>query len=769
MGEVAMRRGLQYGSRVRYEGRGAGPDRNTRSVRRLGLRVVHDGGRVGRRSTMRCICWVGVWGFWACTVAFAAQGGEGSGPIWRVFPEGQRPQDARLGPPRTLRDAYHPWQPPETLAQWKQTAQALRERLRVSMGLWPLPEKRPLRPVVHGRIDRGEYTIEKVFFASRPGVYVTGNLYRPKKISGKVPGVLCPHGHWSRGRFYEANDKTVKDQIEKGAEQFECGARYPLQARMVQLARMGCVVFHYDMIGYADNQPLSHRDGFRDVEAALRLHNVLGLQTFNSMRALDFLLSLPEVDPHRIGVTGASGGGTQTFMLCALDPRPAVAFPAVMVSTAMQGGCVCENADYLRIGINNIAIAALFAPKPMAMSGADDWTIDIETKGLPELKQIYGLFGRADQVAARCFPQFKHNYNQVSRTMMYEWFNRYLQLGQKTPIRERPFEPVPPKQLSVFDETHPLPQDALTAAELRQRLRQADARWFRSLLPKQKTGVERYRETVGVAARVMLDPQTPRPGQVTVTSVATRPLGDGQLEKGTLSRAGGGEQIPWVLLQPKNFRGRVVAWFDAAGKSALFEPNKAKPIGPVQRLLAVGVAVASADVFGTGEFLSDPNCPARPRLVDPRYSGYTFGYNRPWLSRRVRDVLAVLAWLAGRKEVQQIDLVGTGPAGVWTLLARPFAGDPVGQTVADLHGFGFSRIHDQDDPMFLPGALKYGGIGGLAALAVPAKLTLVGTRGVPVSELQPLQLVYAAAGASGALTLRSEPLVPAEVVNHLLP
>ena len=80
-----------------------------------------------------------------------------------------------------------------------------------------------------------------------------------------------------------------------------------------------------------------------------------------------------------VGVTGASGGGTQTFMICAIDPRPAAAFPAVMVSTNMQGGCVCENAEYLRLGINNIAIAALFAPKPMALSGANDWTIYIET------------------------------------------------------------------------------------------------------------------------------------------------------------------------------------------------------------------------------------------------------------------------------------------------------------------------------------------------------------------------------------------------------
>jgi dienelactone hydrolase len=205
-----------------------------------------------------------------------------------------------------------------------------------------MPRRNPIRATIHGLIDRGDYTVEKVFFASHPGHYVTGNLYRPREVDGRVPGILCPHGHWANGRFYDAGEKKAGQQIAKGAEETMAGARYPVQARMAQLARMGCIVFHYDMVGYADSQPIKHASGFTDVEAGLRLQNAMGLQTFNSLCALDFLLSLPEVDPERVGVTGSSGGGTQTFMVCALDPRPAVAFPAVMVSTAMQGGCVCR-------------------------------------------------------------------------------------------------------------------------------------------------------------------------------------------------------------------------------------------------------------------------------------------------------------------------------------------------------------------------------------------------------------------------------------------
>ena len=126
----------------------------------------------------------------------------------------------------------------------------------------------------------------------------------------------------------------------------------------MQLARMGCVVFHYDMVGYADSVQipfeLAHgcskqrpefdtpeNWGFFSTQAELRLQSIMGLQTYNSIRALDWISQLPDVDPARIGVTGASGGGTQTFILTSIDPRPLAAFPAVIVSTAIQVVCTC--------------------------------------------------------------------------------------------------------------------------------------------------------------------------------------------------------------------------------------------------------------------------------------------------------------------------------------------------------------------------------------------------------------------------------------------
>lgn len=703
---------------------------------------------------------VGVVCLTLCHVAWGAAPSD----VSRALESGKKLDDPRLGRLRTLNDEYHPWVPPATKSEWEKQSRAIRERVLVSQGLWPMPPKEALKPVIHGRIDRGDYTVEKVFFASLPGHYVSGNLYRPAKITGKVPGVLCPHGHWKNGRFYDAGEREAQSQIRQGAEKTMAGARYPLQARMVQLARMGCIVFHYDMVGTADSKPIGHASGFADAEADLRLQSACGLQTFNSIRALDFLLSLPDVDPQRIGVTGASGGGTQTFLLGAIDPRPTVAFPAVMVCTNMQGGCVCETSDYLRIGINNVAIAALFAPKPMAMSGAHDWTIDIERKGLPELKQVYALFGSADKVHAKCFPQFGHNYNRVSRELMYGWFNAHLNLGRPAPVVEQDFWPIKPEELSVFDKDHPRPSDAKTAPELRAYLTDVAEKQFAELVPKDKTGVDHYREVVGTAARVMLDGSVPE-----ADTISTQPSGQddldggGRLIKGVAVRSDDKSQIPWILLSPDTFHGTTVLWLDGQGKSHVFGKD-GKPTSAVRKLLDAGIAVVSVDLFLTGEHVEPGQEGTLPK-VNAKYAGYTFAYNRPVISNRVHDILTTIGGLKKNQQVQKIELVGTGEAGPCVLLAAALLKNQVADVIADAHSLSYRKLPATTDPAFLPGALKYGGLGGLAALAAPTKLEIFGTGGIPAEELAPLSAVYRATG--GSLSLETKPLTAEIVVERL--
>ncbi len=332
-------------------------------------------------------------------------------PQPRVLPQGELPHDARLQPLKDL-NGYFPFTPPKSRSEWESRTAEVRRRILVSQGLWPMPTRTPLNAVIHGKIDRPEYTIEKVYFESAPGFFVTGNLYRPKNAGGKVPGVLSAHGHWKDARFESLSDEEVRREIATGQERFERGGRSKFQSMCVQLARMGCVVWQWDMLGNSDSNQLSQQliHGFSkqrpemnttenwglfSPQAEAHLQSAMGLQTWNSIRSLDFLLSLPGVDPNRIAMTGASGGGTQTMILSAIDPRVKLSFPAVMVSTAMQGGCTCENASLLRINTGNVEFAALFAPKSLGMTNANDWTKDMPTKGFPQLQQLYALLRRA--------------------------------------------------------------------------------------------------------------------------------------------------------------------------------------------------------------------------------------------------------------------------------------------------------------------------------------------------------------------------------------
>src|SRR5205085_9077635 len=345
----------------------------------------------------------------------------------------------------------------------------------------------------------------------------------------KAPGVLFPHGHWPDGRFIDIGRQAVRKEIVIGSERFENGGRSLLQALPVQVARMGCVCFHYDMIGYADSQQLSFEPGHRfakqrpemntaeswglfSPQAEAHVQSIMGLQTWNSVRALDFLLSLPEVDPSRIAMTGASGGGTQTMLLAAIDPRIAVSFPAVMVSTAMQGGCTCENASLLRVNTGNIEFAALFAPKPQGMTCANDWTKEMPTKGFPELKQLYALLGAPDKVMLKRGEHFPHNYNAVSRSAFYTWLNRHFKLGQKEPVIEHDYEPLKRDQLTVWDAQHPAPK-ANDADFERQLLRQLNEDAQKQLAAEQRTS-EGFRKTYGSALDIVLDGGLAEAGEV---------------------------------------------------------------------------------------------------------------------------------------------------------------------------------------------------------------------------------------------------------------
>lgn len=694
-----------------------------------------------------------------CLVLFLTPFGMARGE--KVLPPDQHPQDLRYGKLKTL-DDYFPFRPPQDLASWERRRERVQRQILVAAGLWPMPERPPIQPVIHGLVDRDDYTVEKVYFESFPGFYVTGNLYRPKHGKKPYPVVLSPHGHWQNGRFYDAGAEKVLWDIVNGAERFERGGRYPLQARCVQLARMGCVVFHYDMVGYADSVQLPHRPGVRkhmntearwgyfSPAAELHLQNMLGLQTFNSIRALDFVCSLPDVDTTRIGVTGASGGGTQTFLLCAVDPRPTVSFPAVMVSTAMQGGCTCENACYLRIDTGNVEFAALFAPKPLGMTAADDWTKEIATKGLPELKQLYSLYGVPDLVMAKPLLHFPHNYNFVSREVMYHWMNKHLRLGLKEPIVENDFEPLSREEMTVWDEAHPRPPGGEEwERSFLERLTALTRGQLARLVPHDQADWEEYRRIIGGAYDVMIGRSVPPPEEVAVELLRSATDAAGERRAVLMKQTVRQEVVPaWWLMPAGEVRAAVI-WLGANGKQDFFDAEGGL-IPAVKELRSRGFALVLPDLIGQGEATPDGQPFQKARLVREDYAGYTFGYNPPLFAQRVHDVLLAIRAVKMDPVLgsRPLVLIGLKGAGHWVAAARAQAGTLVDLAVVDTAGFRFREVNAFDDVNFFPGAAKYFDLPGVLSLSAPLPLWLAGETG---ESLELVQTVYRAAGAEAGL------------------
>lgn len=329
---------------------------------------------------------------------------------------------------------------PASLSEWQDRRTLIIEHLRSGMGLKKMPAPVSVTAIFHSRRIMKGYTVENFALETLPGYFVTGNLYRPVKQTAANPGILCPHGHFSNPdtRFNEAT-----------------------QERCANLARMGAIVLVWDMIGYGDSKQCSHA-----------VPKALQLQTINSTRMLDFLLSFPEVDSSRIGITGESGGGTQSFLLTALDSRIKVIVPCVMVSAHFFGGCVCESGMPIhRQGsyqTNNTEIAAVAAPRPMLLiSDGADWTRNTPSVEYPFLHNIYGLYGQRKLVENVHLPDEKHDYGPNKRKAMYRFMAKHLGLdlhqilNKNGEIDESAVQLLPESALSVFDAAHPIPANAV--------------------------------------------------------------------------------------------------------------------------------------------------------------------------------------------------------------------------------------------------------------------------------------------------------------------
>ncbi|MBN1402787.1 MAG: acetylxylan esterase [Anaerolineae bacterium] len=635
----------------------------------------------------------------------------------------------------------------ETLAAWETRAAWLRRHLLCVQGLWPMPERAPLKAQISGRLTYDDYTIEGVQFESWPGFYCTGNLYRPRRAKGPCPAILNPHGHWSRGRL----------------EHQPLGS---IRARCITFARLGMVALAYDMVGYNDSVQVPHRNGepqhrFATLRGALWGLSPMALQTWNSIRAIDFLQSLEDVDPERIGCTGASGGGTQTFMVTAIDERIRVAAPVNMISAHFQGGCVCENTPGLRTQTYNVEIGALTAPRPLLMvSATGDWTVNTPQIEYPAIRSIYRLFGAEERLAWAQVDEV-HNYNAQSRDHVYRWFARWF-LGQELDeAAEKAFVVEPDERMRIYPTAVP------ESADVERAFRQRAEERLRALMPGTPEQLERLREITCARLEHVLEASVPQADDVLVET-ADWVNGPGWRSREViLGRRGLGDRVPATLYAPPDGEVRDT-WLMVhhAGREGL-QDSYGDPGALIVALLERGCTVLALEPFDTGAIHRAQRAgreASAPEVaqVQPRHDGDWFWltFNPALLGQRVQDVLTGLIYLRATS-TGEVGLIGLRGAGPWAMLAAALCDVPT-RICADLPA-------DEDDPylgeLFVPALRAYGDLRVSAALLAPRWAMIASAGGLFPRDW--IEAAYASLQGRARLRTMGENLKPERVMMWL--
>jgi len=286
---------------------------------------------------------------------------------------------------------------------WNERKGLLKNCMYTALLLDKAPAMPKNKPVLTPKRIYGDYSVENIALEVIPGVFATGSVYKPYPLNGKNAIVLSPNGHFGGGRYRESQQK-----------------------RCATLARMGAIVVSYDLFAWGESQLQFPNEYHRNSIAQT-------MQVLNGMRLLDYLVTIPGVDPERVGVTGGSGGGSHSLFLAALDDRIKVSVPVVMVSAHHSGGCPCESGRPIHLcgnGTTNVEIAAMAAPRPqLIISDGGDWTKNSPEVEIPFIKRIYGFFGKEELLKNAHFPEEVHDYGPSKRMVMYPFMAKYLKLN----------------------------------------------------------------------------------------------------------------------------------------------------------------------------------------------------------------------------------------------------------------------------------------------------------------------------------------------------
>lgn len=593
--------------------------------------------------------------------------------------------------------------PPATLGEWEQRRAELRRQLQAAWGEFPA-QPCPLEPRVLGTLQRDGYRVDKVVFQTRPGVWMTANAYVPAS-SGKAPAVLVVHGHW------------------RGAKQDPV-----VQARCLGLVKLGFFVLAVDAFGAGERGLGTALGEYHGEMVAATLLPVglplCGLQVYENQRAVDYLLSRPEVDGRRIGITGASGGGNQTMYAGAWDERFSSVAPVCSVGNyqAYLGAacCMCEVVPGALRFTEEGNVLGLTAPRALmvvnATRDAVQFSVAEARTSLAWAQPIFDLYGRADHVKHAVF-ESPHDYNQAMRETMYGWMTQHLKgSGDGTPISEPAVPPEDPESLRCFPgDTRPadfvtIPQFA--AAEGRRLLQ-------RHAPPQDAPRWRTQRAAILEGLNTCLFGSAP--------PVANQPA---------LVQAASAEQIGTMMFQPEpgvTLTARQEPLAPAVQKLAIvldLDGGEKVPAGPLAtRLRSSGWSVLTLDLRATGK-LAQPN-DRIGRAPDHNTAEWSLWLGRPLLGQWVVDVRRLLDALQerDRRLPDEILVAGAGPAGVVAICSAA-----VDARISRVAALGMLASYVTQEPyqgqrlgLLVPGILRDAGdVPHLAALAAPRRVVIGG-------------------------------------------
>jgi len=523
----------------------------------------------------------------------------------------------------------------------------LREKLLACAGLRPLPKRIALDVHSSRPLDHEWCTVRRVYYRLWPNVYGSGLLYMPKRFADRpAPAVLCPHGHWANG-----------------------SAHPEVQRRCLVLAKMGYVTFSPTQNHYED--------------AAIGISHQT-LMIWNNMRALDYLQSLPEVDPKRIGCAGASGGGLQTQMLVAVDDRVKAASICGMTcdyrEIVFPGGahCRCNHFPNIMRYTDEPEISTLGLPTPVQYLTMNDWTRSFERNNYPTVRRLYeanGLKGKTD-----CkYWSTPHSYDRPKRERMYWWMEKWLRRKDHGgPVTEGKVKTFPIKSLGDLKASVP---DNKGFAHI-SRIYASKVRYAAPKITGRKEW-EGYRRKMLVALRDLLgDPLGPR-GAAKLIGSEKR---DGLVIERVLCPSDGPIGVPALVLRPAGRSGKLpvtIVCSDRGKAAALAAGGDDSPAA----LARSGRVVVLPDVRFAGELslgafaglsaklmkfkASSPLGEGRPASFMGAWRRNAMLWGRPFEGMAATDILAVLRYVTTRKDVEQanLSLVGGGRTATAVLFA----------------------------------------------------------------------------------------------------